>query len=115
MKSIATEKKLSILKILDIFNNIYLQITNISKGRGMILYCMSIIAWLCEIVGLVLLCGTTENIHLNENIINYLSSAMRKGSSIELQQFIFVSIILMSLVYLMIKFYELLIGKKGIQ
>ena len=87
LKSIATEKNLSILKILDIFNNIYLQITNISKGRGMILYCMSIIAWLCEIVGLVLLCGTTENICLNENIINYLSSAMRKGSSIELQHF----------------------------
>lgn len=115
LKSIATEKNLSILKILDIFNNIYLQITNISKGRGMILYCMSIIAWLCEIVGMVLLCGTTENIHLSENIINYLSSAMRKGFSIELQQFIFVSIILMSLVYLMMKFYELLIGKKGIQ
>lgn len=115
IKSIATERKLSVLKMLDLFNNIYLQIINVSKGRGVIFYCMSLIAWLCEIIGIVLLCGTTENINLNETLIDYLSSAMRKGSSIELQQFILISIILMSLVYLMIKFYELSIGKKGIQ
>ncbi len=114
IKSIATERKLSVLKMLDLFNNIYLQIINVSKGRGVIFYCMSLIAWLCEIMGIVLLCGTTENINLNETLIDYLSSAMRKGSSIELQQFILISIILMSLVYLMIKFYELSIGKKGI-
>lgn len=103
-----------ILKILDAFNNVYLEVMNISKGKGIILYFMSLIAWLCEISGIVLIGGIVEDEQINKTIANYLSSAVGKDISYELKQFIFVSVIIMIVVYSIIKIFEMITRKKEI-
>ena len=110
----ATKTNIMILKILDAFNNVYLEVMNISKGKGVILYFMSLIAWLCEISGIVLIGGIVEDEQINKTIANYLSSAVGKDISYELKQFIFVSVIIMIVVYSIIKIFEMIKRKKEI-
>lgn len=108
----ATENKLAILKILDTLNAIYQEIINVSKGRGVILYFLSLTAWGIEIGSLVLLSGITREEKSNQTISKYLSSAMGTGVSTELKQFVFVSVILLIVIYIVIKGMEMVIAKK---
>ncbi|MDE7312660.1 MAG: lysylphosphatidylglycerol synthase domain-containing protein [Eubacterium sp.] len=104
----ATEHKLAILKILDVFYLIYQEIVNVSKGRGMILYVLSFIAWGTEIGSLVFLHGIAEEGARNEMISHYLSSAMGMGSSTELKQFVSMSVLLLIVFYAALKLVEIL-------
>lgn len=115
LKAAATEQKLKILKMMDLFNNVYQEITSVSKGRGIILYFMSLAAWAVEIGSIALLNGITDNEQLNDGIAAYLSSAMGSGTSVGLKQFIFVSVIMMIAVYAVLKFCGSIFRKKEMQ
>lgn len=114
LKAKATEHKLTVLKVLESLNILYAEVTNITKGRGVILYFMSLIAWGAEIGCIALLCGINKETHLSDTITDYLSSALGSGSSIELNQFVFISVILMIVVYIVIKSYEIIFRKKEV-
>ena len=105
LKAKATEHKLDILKLLDMSNVLYQEIVGVSRGRGIILYFMSLIAWGVEIGSLVLLTETSVKESLSEIITQYLISAMRGGASVELKQFVFISAVLMLVIYIGIKLY----------
>lgn len=105
LKAKATEHKLAILKLLDMSNVLYQEIVGVSRGRGIILYFMSLIAWGVEIGSLVLLTETSVKESLSEIITQYLISAMRGGVSVELKQFVFISAVLMLVIYIGIKLY----------
>lgn len=112
LKARATEHKISILKLLESFNNLYAEIIYITKGRGIILYFMSLIAWTVEIGCIALLCGISRDMHFSETIAEYLSSALGNGTSVEMRQFVFVSVILMLVVYVAIKAFEITLRKR---
>lgn len=115
LKANATEKKLAALKMLDTLQLIYQEITSVSKGRGIILYFMSLLAWLVEIGSIAVLNGLSGTGKLNQKISEYLMSAMSSNQSTEFSQFVFISVILMVVIYVVLKIIELLEGKKNLR
>lgn len=99
----ATQHRLTALNILDKLNIIYKEITNVSKGRGAILYFMSLVAWIIEIGSVAILNGFTKEKQLDAEISEYLSSAISGNQSVELKRFIFVSILLLVIIYIAVK------------
>ena len=116
LKAKATEHKLNILKLLELLNNLYIEVINITNGRGVILYLMSLIAWTVEVGCIALLCGIKNETYFSEKISDYLSSALGSGGfSIELNQFVFFSVIFMIVVYVSIKTFEFIVGERNLK
>lgn len=113
LRAKATEHKLHILKSLELLNNIYREIANVSKGRGIILFLMSLGAWGIEIGSLVLLNGINQNGKLEQIISDYLMAAIGIGKSTELLRFVCVSVIMAIAIYIGIKLAERIQGKKA--
>ena len=99
----ATNNKLRVLKFLDSLNKIYREIESVAKGRGAILYFLSLIAWGVEIGSITLLNKLDKDIGLSSTISDYLTSALSGGQSNELGQFVFISILFMISIYLVLK------------
>lgn len=114
LRSKATERKLIILKFLDILNLIYQETMNVSKGRGTILYFMSLMAWGVEIGSIIILNNLFEKGEFSQKVSVYLTSAISENQSIELRQFIFISVFFMIVSYIGVKIVELLsIERRG--
>ena len=99
----ATQHRLTALNILDKLNRIYKEITNVSRGRGAILYFMSLVAWIVEIGSVAILNGFAKGRQLDTEISEYLSSAISGNQSAELKRFIFVSIMILLGIYIAVK------------
>ncbi len=112
LKAKATERKLAALRVFDALNRIYEEITNVTKGRGIILYFLSLIAWAVEIGSIALLTGLFDEGELTGKIAEYLTSAMGSNQSIELKRFIVISVVLMIAIYVIVKGIEMISGKK---
>ena len=112
LRAKATERRLSFLHLISVINDLYLEITGITKGRGIILYSLSLVAWILEIGTFALLEGAAGNSALNDTISGYLSAVMGNGAAVQLQQFIVISVLMTTILYAAIKGYELLAGKK---
>jgi len=112
LRAKATENKLKVLKVLDVSNNVYEEISDVSKGRAIILLVMSLIAWAVEIGSLVLLNGVNGSDGLGSTISGYLSAAIGSGKSAELLHFVFVSVVMTIAIYIVAKLSELTLGKK---
>lgn len=108
----ATKRKLVFLRILDSLNMIYREIEDVIKGRGILLYVMSMAAWAVEIGSIVIQSGWPDRAFLNQKIYEYLLSAMGQGRSVMLRQFIYISIMLLMITYVVIKTLEFLPGEK---
>ena len=113
LRAKATENKLSVLKMLDAMNLIYQELVSVSKGRGIILYCMSLLAWGVEIGSIAIMMTLSKETGLDKTISEYITSAISGNQSVELQRFVFVSVILMIVIYSIIKLTDLIIGKRG--
>lgn len=104
LRANGTPRKLKALKFLDTMNRVYLEIMNVSRGRGIILYVLSLLAWAVEIGSIVLL-DTVTGIGngLSNKISEYLKSALVGSQTIELKRFVLISVILMIVIYLFVK------------
>lgn len=109
LRAKATKSKMHFLKFLDNLNGIYLELKNVTQGRGLILYIMSLVAWGVEIVSLFLNGGSAGAENLNEEISIYLNASLGMGKSTELGVFILVSVIITIVIYMLIKITELLL------
>ena len=111
----ATKRKLVLLRILDSLDMIYREIEGVTKGRGILLYAMSLAAWAVEMGSIAIRYGLSDQSSLSHKISEYLLSAMGQGRSAMLRQFIYISIVLLIAVYMLIKTIELLSaeGKRG--
>lgn len=112
LRAKATKHRLSVLKMLETLNIVYREIANVSIGRGVILYCLSLIAWGVEIGSIAILCGLAQKGELSQTIAEYLMAAMGGSQSVELRQFVFISVLLMVSMYVVIKIAEVFWGKK---
>ena len=103
LRAKATPHKIAVLHFLDKTNLVYEEVVNVSKGRGIILYVLSLLAWATEI-GCVIILNQLNGLEaLTPKISGYLSSALSGNDSIELKQFILISVILMIVIYLLVK------------
>ena len=107
----ATENKIKLLKFLETLHNVQDEIADITKGRGFLLYILSLAAWSTELRTVALIGDLAKN-DASGTIINYLSSALGIGKSSELIQFIFTSVLLLFVVYIVISLYEKILYKK---
>ena len=112
LKSNASTKKLCSLRVLDTLKKVYLEVENVIKGRGIILYFLSLIAWGIEIGCLILLNEYIQIEGITQSISTYLTTAMNGGQSAGLRRFSFASIIMMILWYLGMKTYDVLKRKR---
>ncbi len=108
LQSKATKRKLMLLKILDSLNMIYREIESVTKGRGILLYVMSLAAWAVEMGSVVVLHGGSDQYSMNQEISEYLLSAMGQGRFVMLRLFVYISIVLLIAVYVVIKIVEIL-------
>lgn len=112
LRADATPRKLRMLLYLDKLNMIYDEIVNVSKGRGIILYALSLLAWITEIGSIVLMNGLGEKTGLSQKISEYLRSALNGNQLIELKRFILISVVLMIVIYLLVKLGDMTKGKE---
>ncbi|SHJ49014.1 lysylphosphatidylglycerol synthase domain-containing protein [Pseudobutyrivibrio xylanivorans] len=104
LRADGTVRKIKMLRFLDTMNRVYLEIMNVSKGRGIILYVLSLLAWAVEIGSVVLLNAiTVDGAGLSNKISEYLKSALVGSQTIELKRFVLISVILMIVIYLLVK------------
>ena len=89
----ASEHKIWALKTLESIHTLYSEIENVVKGRGMILYFLSLAAWGIEISNITLINYMTGGNHTGVVISEYLLSAMSRRQSPEFDQFVFISVI----------------------
>jgi len=113
LHSKATPGKIQGLKSLETFNKIYKEINIIAKGRGAILYFMSLLAWGVEMGGLTLVSRLNLIDEYHSSISDYLSSAMRGNAVCELQRFIILSIIFTIILYCVLKCVEFAKSKRA--
>lgn len=74
------------------------------RGRGVIVYALSILAWLIEICGVLLLNKIDGGSVQVANIINYLSSALGIGNSDNLQYFVLGTVVMLLCTYIVLHF-----------
>ncbi|MBR5419870.1 MAG: flippase-like domain-containing protein [Lachnospiraceae bacterium] len=109
----ATERKLSMLRFMEALHSIYKEIAAVTKGRGLLLYLLSLLAWGVEIGSVTLLSGFAGGTLSSGVLGTYLSAALGTGDSADLKRFVFISIILLIAAYLLIKAAELMTGKRS--
>ena len=103
LKSNATERRIAILGVLKKFDEIYKEIDGVTKGRGIILYILSILAWGIEIGSLYIISTINNTKQIDNDVFEYLRAALRGNKSLELKRFIIVTILLLMGVYIIIK------------
>lgn len=103
LKSNATERRIAILGVLKKFDEIYKEIDGVTKGRGIILYVLSILAWGIEIGSLYIISTINNTKQIDNDVFEYLRAALRGNKSLELKRFIIVTILLLMGVYIIIK------------
>ncbi len=106
LRADATPRKIYTLKGLDAMNKVYLEIMNVTRGRGIILYVLSLIAWAVEIGSVSLLCNIdtlNESENLAVKVSEYLKSALTGNRTLELKRFVLISVVLMIVIYLFVK------------
>lgn len=108
LKAAATKKRLTALGLLESCNNVFLEITGVTQGRGIILYFLSLIAWGIEIGSVALRVTLLKDETPGKVISEYLQSTLSTIQSNPLKLFIFMSVILSITVYMIIKLFELL-------
>lgn len=106
LRAPATEKGLAALKMLEMLRVVYSEIEGVVKGRGILLYFMSLVAWGAEIGSVILLNEIAGGGGLDTIITDYIMSALGGSQSVELSRFVFASVVLLMVTYVVIKFIE---------
>lgn len=111
----ASEHKIWALKTLESIHTLYSEIENVVKGRGMILYFLSLAAWGIEISNITLINYMTGGNHTGVVISEYLLSAMIRRQSPEFDQFVFISVIGFVLLFWMLWVRKMLFKKEDVK
>lgn len=112
LRAKASPNRLAVLKMLERLNLLYQEVENVTRGRGVILYFMSLVAWGVEIGSLAILNEIEGKGKAGQIISDYLVSAMTGGQCIEMKKFVIVSVVLLAILYLMAEAGRSFVGKK---
>ncbi len=108
IKSLATERKMWALETINRIDDIYREIKNVSEGRGVILYFLSLAAWGVEIGSLYVLGLIYSKSRISNDIFRYLRSALSADKSVELKRFIVLTIVLLLGLYVVLKLADII-------
>ena len=110
LKAKTTIRKLQILKLLTKCNIVYEEIINVIKGKGAVLYILSIIAWIIEIGSLIRINSKSYDNNICILVLDYLRSVITGIRSPEMIKFIFISVIFLLLIYLCLSMRKIIYG-----
>ena len=94
---------------------LYGEIENVVKGRGVILYFLSLMAWGIEISSIAFINHITVMDHAGTVISEYLLSAMSDRQSPEFNQFVFVSVVGLVLLFVILRIYRVVAEKEDVK
>ena len=109
----ATPRRMGALKALESFHRSYEEVSVVTSGRGILLYVLSFLAWGVEIGSIVLQTKLFFGGAVAETMSAYLASAMSGDPTVPLRQFIFVSVILLLVLFVIIQCARAFSKKKG--
>ncbi len=112
LKARATPNTIKTLRLIQRCKGIYREVSGITRGRGVMLYILSLIAWIIEIGGVVFFSRSAGADPANTLLPNYLMAALGRSESTELNGFVIFSCALLILVYAGIKLAEQLKWKR---
>lgn len=99
----ATKGNMSVLKILESLNGVYLELKNTVRGRGIMLYILSLAAW-CVEIGSVILFGKLESYgNISLLVSEYLTSALKGHPTEQMLKFVYLSVISLLIAYVVMK------------
>ena len=107
-----TPRKIRFLSFIDKCNVVYKRISNVTRGRGVILYFLSLIAWGIELGGIAAFNYGKDGAPLNSEITEYLMAALGAGRSVELRLFAVFSVVLMIMLYAGLKIYAMIAERR---
>lgn len=102
----ATEHKIWAIKVLDSIGVVYREIKGVITGRGIILYTLSLVSWIIEIVCLIVSEKEVESENISYKILEYLNASMGGKYNMALVRFGFISIIILVIVYMILRITE---------
>ena len=112
LRAKATSQKLAVLKVLNSLNHIYQEILYVTRGKGIVLFFMSLIAWAVEIGYISILDKLFGDGELSQTISVYLISVMNNKQSVKLKQFIVISVLMMLTIYIIVKVISIFLEKR---
>lgn len=104
--------KNKILKLLKRANEVYNEVVSVIKGRGIIMYIFSILAWIVEIGGILILSRMNGENMTVAFVSDYLFSALSGMNSVYLKQFVSMSVILLLGIYVIMFVTNLILMRK---
>lgn len=110
----ASERRLWGLRTIEVFWVLYGEIENVVKGRGIILYLLSLLAWVIEIGSLVIVGRISISGNTSTAISDYLTSAMNGTMSDEFREFVFISVTGLVLLYFILWIADLAARKRWV-
>ncbi len=99
----ATRGNMAVLKLLESFNSVYGEVKATVRGRGIMLYILSLLAWGVEIGSVVLLGRLESDGNVGSLVAEYLTSAMTGHPTEQMLKFIYLSVWSLLLAYGIIK------------
>lgn len=109
----ATPRRMAALRWLESIQRVYEEVSVVTGGRGILLYVLSFLAWGVEIGSIVLQTKLFLGGSAAATMSAYLSSAMSGDPTTPLRQFIFVSVILLLVLFVVIQTVRAFSKKKG--
>lgn len=99
----ASVHKMWALELIEKINSVYTEIEGVVKGRGIVMYGISLVAWMIEIGNLAILSRLYGNTDLVFEVNQYLTGTLGGVTIPELNGFSFVCIIFLIAMYIFIK------------
>ena len=99
----ATRGNMTVLKVLESLNGLYFELKSTVRGRGIMLYILSLIAW-CVEIGSVILFGKLESYgNVGVLVSDYLTSALSGHPTEQMMKFVYLSVWCLLIAYVLIK------------
>lgn len=99
LKSKASSGKIKLLKIINKCNDLYVEVRELVQGKGVILYILSLVAWIVEGTGVFVFSYYISGRWSTNELTCYLESAIGISDSVYQRSFVLVSIIILMTVY----------------
>lgn len=111
----ATKRKSTSIKFLYSLNKIHKELRQVLGGKGVILYTLSLVAWVIEIICLTL----TENTHgvqsTNNSVLEYLNASISGGNNAALIRFSFISLVSLGIIFMILIISKRLLTNKNMR
>lgn len=111
LRNRASKRTIWGLERLEDMYKLYEMVTDVVKGKGVVLYFCSLMAWLVEIGSIFIVSGITLSERINVSILQYLTSAVTGADVNNLKRFIVVSIIIQIMFYIVFHGVTLFVGR----